>query len=228
MSSKSVTRASLVTFVSPFQRYTMLKPYLESIEKEEADPNDNSTSNEDIRIDSIKKHFEKLTEMTPKRIIKKVEVELEEEGEVALSSDEEVEPKKPYFEDPNKPYVESREKIPNMRQGAQKSSNKPKRQEKTGNKQKSGGCFKCGEEGHFARDKECKGENENGEKRAKKRVDRGKDNGSGCFKCGENGHFARDNECKEKKKVDNSEGAGKNNGGNPERHKNKGHLKRKG
>merc|ERR1712055_107565 len=158
--------------------------------------------------------------------------EEEEEGEVALSSEEEVEPKKPYFEDPNKPYVESREKIPNMRQGAQKSSNKPKKQEKAGNKQKNGGCFKCGEEGHFARDNECKVETENGEKRAKKRVDRGKDNGSGCYKCGENGHFARDNECKvtteKKKKVDNSEGTGKKTGGNPEGHKNKGHLKRKG
>jgi len=233
-SSKPVTRASLVTFVSPFQRYTMLKPYLESIEKEKGDPNDNtSTNNEDIRIDSIKKHFEKLTEMTPKRIVKKVQVEEEEEeGEVALSSDEEVEPKKPYFEDPNKPYVESREKIPNMRQGAQKSSNKPKKQEKAGNKQKNGGCFKCGEEGHFARDNECKGETENGEKKAKKRVDRGKDNGSGCYKCGENGHFARDNECKvtteKKKKGDNTEGTGKKNGANPEGHKNKGHLKRKG
>merc|ERR1711955_78471 len=31
-----------------------------------------------------------------------------------------------------------------------------------------------------------------------------------------------------KKKVDTSDGAGKNNGGNPERYKNKGHLKRKG
>merc|ERR1712179_389703 len=112
------------------------------------------------------------------------------------------------------------------------SSNKPKKQEKAGNKQKNGGCFKCGEEGHFARDNECKGETENGEKKAKKRVDRGKDNGSGCYKCGENGHFARDNECKvtteKKKKGDNSEGTGKKNGGNPEGHKNKGHLKRKG
>merc|ERR1712130_817716 len=123
--SKTITRTSLVTFVSPFQRYTLLKPYLESIEKERRDPNENSRSHEDIRIDSIKKHFDKLTEMTPKRVVKKTLIEEDEEKEDdrVLSSDEEVEPKKPYFEDPNKPYVETKEKIPSMRQGAQKSSN---------------------------------------------------------------------------------------------------------
>merc|ERR1719233_2706951 len=231
-SSKPVTRASLVQFVSPFQRYTMLKPYLESIEKEKGDPKDitggTSTSNENVMIDSIKKHFDKLTEMTPKRVVKKVQVEEEEdEDEVALSSDEEVEPKKPYFEDPAKPYVESKERIPNLRQGAQKgNNNKPSKQQKPGNKQKVGGCFKCGEEGHFAR--ECDAEVQNVEKKPKKRIDRGKD-GSGCFKCGENGHFAR--ECKsageKKKKVDNSEANRKKDGENPDGNKNKSNLKRK-
>ena len=69
------------------------------------------------------------------------EDEDDEEAEVAISSDEEVEPKKPYFEDPQKPYVESKEKIPSMRQGAQKSNQK---HQKPGNKQMNNGCFKCG------------------------------------------------------------------------------------
>merc|ERR1712106_1144092 len=136
-SSKPVTRASLVQFVSPFQRFTLIKPYLESLEKQHGDANDNTeeASNENIRMDSIKKHFEKLTEMTPKRVTKKVYREdEEEEDEVALSSDEEVEPKKPYFEDPDKPYVESTEKIPSMRQGAQKN---PKQHQKPVSKQNS-------------------------------------------------------------------------------------------
>jgi len=142
--SKAVTRASLVSFVSPFQRYTLLKPYLDSLETPQEEV-EGVTNNENIRMDSIKKHFEKLTEMTPKRVVKKIAVEEdEEEAEVALSSDEEVEPKKPYFEDPQKPYVESKEKIPSMRQGAQKQrkgNNVEKKQKKKeengdGNKKK--------------------------------------------------------------------------------------------
>merc|ERR1719318_370543 len=214
--SKAVTRASLVSFVSPFQRYTLLKPYLDSLETPQEEV-EGVTNNENIRMDSIKKHFEKLTEMTPKRVVKKTAVEEdEEEAEVALSSDEEVEPKKPYFEDPQKPYVESTEKIPSMRQGAQKSNQK---HQKPGNKQKNTGCFKCRGEGHFAR--ECTVGGENGEKKQKSNRKHQKP-GSGCFKCSEVGHFAReckggDVEKKQKKDVENGEG-----------NKKKLNLKRKG
>eukprot|EP00092_Neocalanus_flemingeri_P021730 GFUD01023573.1.p1 GENE.GFUD01023573.1~~GFUD01023573.1.p1 ORF type:complete len:902 (-),score=286.05 GFUD01023573.1:77-2782(-) len=222
-SSKPVTRSSLVQFVSPFQRYTLLKPYLDSLEKQEDETNANTEknevrSNENIRMDSIKEHFEKLTEMTPKPKKKKVIVDDEDEDEVALSSDEEVEPKKPYFEDPKKPYVETKERIPNMRQGAQKANQK--KPDHKNDKQKNSGCFKCGEEGHFAR--ECTSGGEAVEKKQKKKFGT---EGGGCFKCGENGHFAR--ECtaggdivekKQKKKGENI----------AEGHNKKQNLKRKG
>merc|ERR1719154_962996 len=158
-----VTRASLVEFVSPYQRFTLLKPYLDNIEKQQGDGDDNTkeTGEKNIRMDSIKAHFEKLTEMTPKRVEKKAHVEEEEEEEdVALSSDEEVEPKKPYFENPKKPYVESTERIPNMRQGAQKKQHK--HEHKKGNKEKNG------EDGQKAKDcnkdveKKWKNKGENG------------------------------------------------------------------
>jgi len=212
--SKPVTRSSLVQFVSPFQRYTLLKPYLDSLEKPQEEV-EGVTNNEHIRMDSIKKHFEKLTEMTPKRVLKKTAVEDdEEEADVALSSDEEVEPKKPYFEDPQKPYVESKEKIPSMRQGAQKSNNK---QQKPGNKQKNSGCFKCRGEGHFAR--ECTEGGENVNKKQKKNGDQRKE---GCFKCGEEGHFIR--ECN----TDGVEKNQKKKGENFQGNKKKPNLKRKG
>jgi len=224
-STKPVTTASLVQFVSPYQRYTLLKPYLDSLEKQQGDANDNTekngvANNENVRMDSIKKHFEKLTEMTPKRVDKKAIVEEDEEEEVALSSDEEVEPKKPYFEDPKKPYVESTERIPNMRLGAQKSqTGRQKPDQKKGNKQKNNGCFKCGEDGHFAR--ECNSGDETVEKKPKKKAV----NGGGCFKCEEVGHFAR--ECsKSGETVENKQ---KKKGENvAEGHKKKKNLKRKG
>ena len=68
--SKPVTRSSLVHFVSPFLRFTLLKPYLDSLEKSQEEV-EGVTNSENIRMDSIEKHFEKLTETTPKRVVKK-------------------------------------------------------------------------------------------------------------------------------------------------------------
>ncbi|XP_023327767.1 exosome component 10-like [Eurytemora carolleeae] len=81
-------------FISPFQRYQMLRPYLESLKKsDEPDSANQQVKSADVRLESIKLHFQKLTDMTPKP--KKVEIEEEEEEEEEvqnLESDEEVLP----------------------------------------------------------------------------------------------------------------------------------------
>ena len=118
---------SIGSFVSPFQRYTLLQPYLQSLDQKvrskEEGKAESKVGQENLRLDSITKHFEKLTEMTPKRAEKKNVQEEVEENDVVESSDDDVEPKskKPYFEDPNKPYVETNEKVPKLRQGLEKS-----------------------------------------------------------------------------------------------------------
>ena len=91
---------AVVEFVSPYQRYVLLAPYLRSLETPETS---DQPASEDVRLDSIKQHFDKLTEMTPTRASKKVEEAEEESDEGVLeSSEEEVvepKPKKPYFEE---------------------------------------------------------------------------------------------------------------------------------
>lgn len=134
-----------------------------------------------------------LTEMTPKRAEKRPHEEMDDEDdteEVKGESDDEVEPieKKPYFPDPDKPYKETRERIPNMREGAQMKTKKGK---------PKGNCYKCDEEGHFAKecDKEESLENNskgNNSKRLSLDSQAIARKGRECFKCGEIGHMARD------------------------------------
>ncbi|NP_001306212.1 cold shock protein 1-like [Camelina sativa] len=54
----------------------------------------------------------------------------------------------------------------------------PLKKENSSRVRRGGGCFKCGEGGHIAKD--CRGGGGGGERK------------EGCFKCGEGGHFARD------------------------------------
>ena len=114
-------------FVSPHQRYVLMRPYLESLEKvEDSKEEDNDKpTNDNIRLDSIRQHFEKLTEMTPKPVEKNESEEEEtvESGEVT-SEEDEVEPKakKPYFEANN----DERDKVRHLRAGVKEKSGKNK------------------------------------------------------------------------------------------------------
>ena len=115
---------AVVEFISPYQRYVLLAPYLRSLETPETS---DQPASEDVRLDSIKQHFDKLTEMTPTRASKKVEEAEEESDEGVLeTSEEEVvepKPKKPYFE-------ESNERVKKLREGVQQRSNKKKSKKK--------------------------------------------------------------------------------------------------
>jgi len=53
----------MVLLVSPFHRQTLLKPYLNSLEKPQKEV-EGVTTNENVRMDL--KHFRKLAEITPK------------------------------------------------------------------------------------------------------------------------------------------------------------------
>jgi len=96
-------------FVSPYERYRLLVPYLEKLKggEESAETKDQKSTDtenvekkapetkEEIHLESIMKHFQKLTDMTPKPK-KEVEVESEsEEDEIVEDEEEEaVQPKK--------------------------------------------------------------------------------------------------------------------------------------
>ena len=111
-------------------RYVLLAPYLRSLESAE------QSESENVRLDSIREHFDKLTEMTPtKPVIKEVtEEEEKEEGVLDTSEEEEEEvvepkPKKPHFE-------ESKDRGRNLRDGAQTKQRNKKKRDKFGKNQR--------------------------------------------------------------------------------------------
>ena len=114
---------AVVEFVSPYQRYVLLAPYLRSLETPETS---DQPASEDVRLDSIRQHFDKLTEMTPTQASKK-EAEVEsDEGVLETSEEEEVvepKPKKPYFQ-------ESNERVKKLRDGVQPANNKKNNKKK--------------------------------------------------------------------------------------------------
>ena len=134
---------AVVEFVSPYQRYVLLAPFLRSLETSD------QPASEDVRLDSIRQHFDKLTEMTPTQASKKVEEQEEESDEGALDTSEEEEvvepkPKKPYFE-------ESKERVKKLREGGQQTKQRSNKKKSKRSLEESS-CYKCGEVGHFARD----------------------------------------------------------------------------
>merc|ERR1711915_42737 len=119
----SKQKPNVVEFMSPYQRFVMMKPYLDGLEeaKNVNVQENNKSSNNDIRIDSIRQHFEKLTEMTPKAADKKSEEVKEDSDEAGeVSSEEEVEPKA------KQPYFEATDRVKNLRLGAQVKENPKK------------------------------------------------------------------------------------------------------
>jgi len=60
-------KIKLKKYVSPYQRYQLMKPYLDSLAKKTDDSTKKAEDNSEVqRLDNITKHFDKLTEMTPK------------------------------------------------------------------------------------------------------------------------------------------------------------------
>ena len=113
---------AVVEFVSPYQRYVLLAPYLRSLETSD------QPASEDVRLDSIRQHFDKLTEMTPSQASKKVEEEEAESDQGILDTSEEEEvvepkPKKPYFE-------ESKERVKKLREGGQQTKQRNNKKKK--------------------------------------------------------------------------------------------------
>ena len=168
-----------LVFVSPFKRLVLLKPYLSSLNKVEDKEQGEGlctvkevrTEMEDIRLENIKKVFDQLTSNTPKKVEKKIldeddDEEDMEEGEVEENSDDddeegEEEEEEPYFSE-DQPYKEATEKLKGLRAGAQQKSRGGGRGGgrggrgggggEGGGEKRGGGCFQCGEEGHFKAD----------------------------------------------------------------------------
>ena len=97
----------------------LVAPYLRSLENTDQSNSEKAAESTNIS-DSIREHFDKLTEMTPTKTATKEEEpeEEKEDGALETSEDEElVEPKskKPYFE-------ESKGRVKGLRVGAQTES----------------------------------------------------------------------------------------------------------
>jgi exosome complex exonuclease RRP6 len=94
--------SKLKPFISPYERYRLLVPYLEQLKVgDQPDTKQNQDAQpetkEDTRLESIKKHFQKLEDMTPKP--KKVEEAVDDESDEGEVEDDGVqvmnEPVKP-------------------------------------------------------------------------------------------------------------------------------------
>ena len=129
------------------------------------------TEMEDIRLENIKKVFDQLTSNTPKKVEKKLideddDEEDMEEGEVEEDSEDDEEgeeDEKPYFTE-DQPYKEATEKLKGLRAGAQQKARGGGGGRggrggrggggggEGGGEKRGGGCFQCGEEGHFKSD----------------------------------------------------------------------------
>ena len=75
-------------FLSPYQRYQMLKPYLQFLNKKDSDKDDSSVSDID-RVKSIQEHFEALTAMTAEEYTAD-----DKKKDVAMAEEDSSEPKK--------------------------------------------------------------------------------------------------------------------------------------
>ena len=78
---RNKSKKNIVEFISPYERFVMMKPYLESLQQPaegEQSSEANKSSNDNIRLDSITKHFEKLNEMTPKSVITNKSIDMTE------------------------------------------------------------------------------------------------------------------------------------------------------
>ena len=83
------------TFLSPYQRYKMLRPYLDSMRNQEKSA---SVTTDEDRIKSIKEHFDALTALTPQEFSNADEpntVVKEEEEESSSESDNDIDNHEP-------------------------------------------------------------------------------------------------------------------------------------
>ena len=70
-----------IVFLRPFERYKMLKPYLNSLNAEKSADNQNQVQSDEDRIKSIKQHFDALTALTPQDMEETLEKPPENEPE---------------------------------------------------------------------------------------------------------------------------------------------------